>query len=486
MSITATPTKYQSPRRITISAHAVIHLSVSVCTSVLLALAHGRWILSHFSVDPYLQDSGWLAYLFASGDPLLHNPRAINSLSFYAHHVSPHLFIFGAPLSILLNLDGFHIFAVHQAAFFTLFFISSAVLSSPGMAGRNWRWTLIATVLVGAFGNTLFQAAAYPHIEIAIVALAAFAIVCWRRGWWLAYLSCLGWLPLIREDGGYYIFVVAACCAVLRYGGKAGVRRRTLVVMAGIGICASILSFGIKAAYFPGFDAFRTNFSGAAWSHVTVAFVEERVRALLTNWNVIPVIVGSLLLSMKSWEYGLGILLLAPIYLLHLMAIRPEHGHFTLYFALPWLWPWMLWIALYSERSSSCVADASETIILLACSATLCAPVMWAFGSRQSYWYLGEWAFTRPVYNLSMMNRYVRTALQSESVAPERRCTSQGVAALVPGDLEPSRVIYRDPARCALLVLMKGETDYPALAGSAEASGLRPIARARNLEVWVK
>jgi hypothetical protein len=48
-------------------------------------VTHARWILTHFSNGGNLFDSGWLAYLFGSGDPLLHNPSSVDPqrLSFY-------------------------------------------------------------------------------------------------------------------------------------------------------------------------------------------------------------------------------------------------------------------------------------------------------------------------------------------------------------------------------------------------------------------
>ena len=89
----------------------------------LIFATHSRWIFAHFSNDGYIEDSGWLAYLFESADPLLHNPSGVNDLSFYAHHLSPHIFLFGAPLAKLLGFTGFEIFAYHQGLFFGLFFL---------------------------------------------------------------------------------------------------------------------------------------------------------------------------------------------------------------------------------------------------------------------------------------------------------------------------------------------------------------------------
>src|SRR5437773_2751488 len=48
-------------------------LLVALIFCVLFAV-HARWIFTHFSSDGYLCDSGWLAYLFEAGGPLLQNP----------------------------------------------------------------------------------------------------------------------------------------------------------------------------------------------------------------------------------------------------------------------------------------------------------------------------------------------------------------------------------------------------------------------------
>ena len=107
--------------------------TIALVASVLLMFAlifatHSRWIFTHFSSDGYLEDSGWLAYLFESADPLLHNPSGVNGLSFYAHHLSPHIFLFGAPLAKLLRFTGIEIFAYHQGLFFGLFFLSFCLI----------------------------------------------------------------------------------------------------------------------------------------------------------------------------------------------------------------------------------------------------------------------------------------------------------------------------------------------------------------------
>ena len=101
--------------------------SVLVMFALIFA-THSRYIFTHFSSDGYLEDSGWFAYLFESADPLLHNPSGVNDLSYHAHHLSPHTFLFGAPLAKLLGFTGFEIFAYHQGLFFGLFFLSFCLI----------------------------------------------------------------------------------------------------------------------------------------------------------------------------------------------------------------------------------------------------------------------------------------------------------------------------------------------------------------------
>jgi hypothetical protein len=186
--------------------------------------AHARLIFTHFSNDGYLCDSGWLAFLFESGGPLLRNPSGvvgeacsgINQPSFLAHHLSPHIFLFGAPLSNLFNLSGIEILACHQGLFFGLLFVSLylAVTAEP----LPYACRIIATlsaVLMGTLSNVLLQAATYPHYEIAMSALASLAVAARLSGQGRLFTFCLVWLPLIREDGGLYAaFACTACLAV--------------------------------------------------------------------------------------------------------------------------------------------------------------------------------------------------------------------------------------------------------------------------------
>jgi hypothetical protein len=469
---------------------------------VLLAFAllfamHSRWIFTHFSSDAYLEDSGWLAYLFGSADPLLHNPSGVNDLSFHAHHLSPHIFLFGAPLSKLLGLTGIQIFAYHQGFFFGLFFVSFFLLAArPGMRRRDQIVATVSAVLLGALSNALFQAAAYPHYEIAMISIATLAMAAWLAHYPWLFMLCLLWLPLVREDGGFYAAVVCLACLAVEHdrGRRIDSSTRLLTVLALAGIIASASSFLVKAWSFPGFDAFANNFSGHSWNHATAAFVLERVLAILHNLNIVPVLLGCALLSAFDIRYLTGLVLLSPLYLIHLLAIRPEHGHFTLYFALPWLLPCAIWLAVFVRRSTMSHVAFTEGAVILAVALTLSAPMQAAAGAPGQFWYVAKWAFQRPVADIRGMQDYVLWARTSLAATEDGRrpnqnkqCVSQGIAALIPHEIRPDEVLTTDAdlRECQVIFLMRGDMHYAELSARAQAAGFDRVGSTRNAEMWL-
>jgi hypothetical protein len=472
---------------------------VLIIFSLLFAL-HSRWIYTHFSSDAYLEDSGWLAYLLESRDPLLRNPQAENNLSFYAHHLSPHIFLFGAPLSKLFGFDGFRIFAWHQGLFFGLFFVAVyAVARASGMRRTDRVVAAVSAVLLGACANALFQAAGYPHQEIAMMALAILAIGAWLRQLRLLFVVCLLWLPLVREDGGFYGAVVCLSCLAVDVepGRRWNERTRLLLALSAAGLIASVGSFLIKAYFFPGFDAIAQNFAGgkqyspAPWGHLTTAFALERAGAMLRNLNVVPVLVGSAVLAAFDKRYVTGVALLSPIYLIHLLAFRASHGHFTLYFALPWLIPCVIWLAVFSKRSSTSRSTGAEAVAILGAAVMLSAPFQAAVGTREASLYVATWAFRRSVVDIRSMQDFVRWTKKgfgAIGLEPnQRQCFSQAIAALVPNDIRPEEILTPDAnlRNCQMIVLMRGEVFYGELATRSEAAGFRPMKSKENAEVWV-
>jgi hypothetical protein len=450
-------------------------------------VTHSRFIFTHFSSDAYLEDSGWMAYLFESADPLLRNPSGVNDLSFYAHHLSPHIFLFGAPLAKMFRLTGVEIFAYHQGFFFGLFFLAFVLLvARADMPRRDWILAAVSAIALGAVSNPVLQAAAYPHTEIAMMAIATLGIAAWLGGLRLVFGLCLTWLPLIREDGGFYVAFVCLACIAVDFDNSRRVSRsaRVLAMLAVAGVAASGLSFLIKSWFFPGFTAFANNFSGEGWNHLSAAFVMERVRSMLANWNIVPVLLGCVVLSFFDIRYLTGLVLLSPVLLLHLLAVRPEHGYFTLYFALPWLLSCATWLAVFVRRSTMRRAAVAEGVIILVASLALAAPLQAAAGSKKEFWFVTGLAIQRPVADIRGMQQFARWARRSLG---SNVCVSQGIAALIPNDIQPAEVLTwtSDLHPCRVLVLMRGDMYYGTLEPRARTQKFEPTKSSGNVEIWL-
>jgi hypothetical protein len=480
-------------------------LSVAgVALAAIVGCLHARLVLTHFSSDAYLCDSGWIAFLFEAADPLLRNPSGsaicattpgIERLSFYAHHLSPHIFVVGA-LGRAAGLNGFTILALHQGVAFAAIAAACWFLAA-GVTRPLWLAIagLVSATAIGTLGNVLWQAAAYPHYETAMFAVTTVAMAAWVRRAPRLWLACLIWLPLIREDGGLYAAIVCLCCAAIARGRDEGdpASRRTLIVLAMAGLGASGAAFAIKAHFFPGFDAFAYNFAGDSWRHVSRSFLVERIRATLTNGNVGPVLLGCLLLGVRDPRYALGLLLLAPVYLLHVLSVRPEHGGFTLYYALPWVVTTAVWLMVFVERTRRLRAGAMEAIALVTIALVLSAPAQAAFGLRGSFWYVARWSVSRPVANLESIREFVRSVRRlyppgdANGSGGVVQCVSAGIGALIPNEVRASEIVMpgADLSTCQTLLLMRGDMHHGPLAARAEAQSFVLVSERQTAELWM-
>lgn len=476
-----------SIRRPWLSASVWMVAAVVTCAGV--ALVHGRWVLGHFSTDAYLLDSGWLAYLLETADPLLKNPSSVNDLSFYAHHLSPHLFLFGVPFA--RHLNGFEILAIHSALFFALF--AAAVLWG-GYVNAGWRFValgLLAAVSIGALSNILFQAAGYPHYEIAMLSVTALALVAWEKGWRRLFLSCVVWLPLIREDGGFYAAFLGLASWVIAEPDQRARHRTLLWAVFGGGVLVGAASMVFKSQVFPGFDAFQSNFSGQSWSHLSWPFLAGRAYTAVTNPNIVPVLVGCGALAVFDVRYVAGLALLLPLFVLHLLSVRDEHGHFTLYFALPWLLPAVIWVVLLARRQRLARASLAEALAVVVFALAMTAPAQAAVGIRTNFWYVVPWSFDRPVLDLEDLRRFARNAHRSfDSMGPSDAlaCASVGVAALIPNDLRPKEVVDPDIgiSECGTVLLMVGDIHAAAIGAQLETLRFQLVAERGTLQLWMR
>ena len=175
---------------VTPSAGRLADLLLELLVFGAVFVTHARWILTHFSSDGNLWDAGWLAYLFETGDPLLPNPSAVEPerLSLSTFLLYPYIYLFGTPLSYLFGLTGIESFALHQGLFFGLFFLSLYLISSAVRPGRRDRAVVaFSAIAIGALSNVLLQAAAVPHYEIALLALASLAVAAWATDHFLVF-----------------------------------------------------------------------------------------------------------------------------------------------------------------------------------------------------------------------------------------------------------------------------------------------------------
>jgi hypothetical protein len=463
-------------------------------------ITHARWILVHFSNDGNLWDAGWLAYLFETGDPLLPNPSAVepDRLSFYTFHLSPYIYLFGTPLSYLFGLTGIEIFALHQGLFFGLFFISLYLITSM-MRPRRRDWAVVAfsAIAIGALSNVLLQAAAFPHYEIALLALASLAVTAWATDHYLVFAFCLVWLPLVREDGGFYAAFACLACLALDYspGRWRDARIVRLGALALLEIAASFFAIWVKATYFPStWFTFAYTFSGNSWDHVSTALIVERLLSLIRSPNTLPVLAGSVILAAVDRRYASGFVLLSPLYLLYLLAVTSGPGELTMYYALPWLLPATVWMVVFARRSRAAATTLPESVVLVLLAAALSVPMHRVLGVEREYSYVVKLAFVRPVVSISSLQRFVREARRNHTLdsldgtSAQSQCVSAGIAALVPNDVQPDEVIYADGNldKCRSVFLLRGGSQDGPVRAQAEAHGFKPIATRYNASLWVR
>ena len=219
-----------------------------------------------------------------------------------------------------------------------------------------------------------------------MLSVSTLALVAWEKPLWhRLFLACVIWLPLIREDGGFYAAFAGLASWAIAEPDRRARRRRTLLTVFFGGILVSAASMVFKSYMFPGFDAFQSNFSGQSWSHLSWPFVLERAHAAVTNPNIVPVLLGCCALAFRDLRYAAGLVLLLPLFMLHLLSVRDEHGHVTLYFALPWLLPPVIWILLLARRQQMGRASLAEALTVVAFAITMTAPAQAAVGIQTNF-----------------------------------------------------------------------------------------------------
>ena len=184
-------------------------------------------------------------------------------------------------------------------------------------------------------------------------------------------------------------------------------------------------------------------------------------------------------------------LLLSPLFLLHLVAVRDELAQFRLYYALPWLLVCAGWLGVFTSRSQGPRRPSVvECAALVAAAVLLASPVQAVLGARDNFWNVATTAVTRPVADLRKMRQFVLSRLTAarsgEGPAAGSVCVSLGIAALAPNHLAEREVVPSDAelSGCGHLLLLHGDMSYEPLAARAEGAGFRRVAATDNAEYW--
>lgn len=431
-----------------------------------------RFVLQQFSNGPFLLDSGWFAYLLGAGDPALHNPSAIGSETFYSYHLSPYLGLLSVAFHAL-GIDGFQALALIEGVMFAGL---TALLAFTTLRARPLSLAalgLAAAIGFSLLGNITLQIARYPHFEIAFVTLGLLGalLIGTRQPLW-AVLP-LGLLCLVREDGGLYAALFLLASSLIFAGLPAtpsAFARRLAVRLAGGALVAATLTLTVKQIYFGQFSAFTADFSGDGWRQLSLPFFGQRLLAILVQPQWTITLVVTLVLGRINWRYFVFFVLISPLLILQMIAVRPSIGRFELYYAIPWLIVWVgLFLAAYA-RSLTQQLRRPECLILFVGAMMLMTPIPAALGIPTT-WFVARDAVLSPTIDLVQLRGEIERALSSH----EKICVSSGIAGLAPNAVAQAQVLAAEPdlSRCGTVFLFRGEMVYQGLKRRLDAAAFR-------------
>lgn len=413
---------------------------------------HARFVLVHFTQGALLFDTGWFAWIMASGDPWLTDPRAIDGLSYFNYHLTPYL----SAISVVVHAigaDRFVAYAIHQGAAFALVAGSLCGLVLTTWRGCRSGLLLAAAVIEMTIGDVTLQVASLPHPEVAIVAFCLMGSALWlnrHRGWGTVAFAVA---CLVREDGGLYAAAFLVALALLQPLGRDTPRSREIALSVAA-VVVSLLMFCVKSWFFPGFSAFAFNYSGNHWDHLTAENLGQRLREFATNPQVLTTIVPALLLAVVSWRYLLFPALMAPLIVAQLLAARAHLWEFHYYYALPFLVIWAGSVVVAADRSRRAVARGFEPAVLLVSAILGSAPLLFMLSGNNSLPVLGA-ALVQPVEDVSALSQ---EATRRAADVPDL-CVSTSIAAIAPDSFGPEQILGPDlnVNRCKTVFLYDGD-----------------------------
>lgn len=427
----------EKPSQTETTADRVVRTGLAVACVAAVFWLNARYVLVHFTHGPALLDTGWFAWIMASGDPWLTNPHAVSDMSYFNYHLTPYLSAISVAIHAL-GIDRFLAFAVHQGIVFAL--LAASLCALVLMTWRGARsGVLLAAVMIGALlGDVALQIASFPHPEAAIVTFCLLGCVLWfnsQRGWAAAVFAAT---CLVREDGGLYAGAFLFALALFRPVDRRTPRSQEVVLGAAL-IVVSMLMFWIKTTFFPGFSAFAFNYSGNHWDHLTPENLQRRLLTFATNPQVLTTIVPALLLATLSWRYLLFPVLMAPLILAQLIAARIHLWEFHYYYAIPFLVIWAGTVVVAAYRSRQAAMRVVESVVLLISAALGSAPLLFAISPINSFAVLGV-PFVWPVDDIPSLSREAAALTAGET----NFCVSTSWAALAPDSYRPTQVLDPD------------------------------------------
>jgi len=443
--------------------------SVGVLGTLATFALNYRFVLQQLSNGPYLLDAGWFAYLLGAGDLALHNPSAIGGGTFYSFHLSPYLGLLSLAFHAL-GIDGFRALALSEGVMFAGLTALLAFMALRARPASLAALVLTAAIGFSLLGNITLQIASYPHFEIAFVTLGLLGAMLTRTRQPLWAILPLGLLCLVREDGGLYaaLFLLASSLIFEGLPATPGAFTQRLAVRLAAGtLVGAALTLAIKQIYFGQFSAFTADFSGDGWRQLSLPFVGQRLLAVVVQPQWTITLAVTVVLGRINWRYLVFLLLISPLLILQIIAVRPSIGRFELYYAIPWL---IIWVGLFLAAYARSVAQQlrrPECLILFVGAMMLTTPIPAALGIPTA-WFVARDTVLAPTVDLAALRTDVERALSGR----DKICVSPGISGVAPDAVRPAQILRDEPelSPCGTVFLYRGEMGYPRLKRRLDAA----------------
>ena len=337
-----------------------MNFSVIFRTAVILLAAGlaSSYTLNHFYVQgPYMQDSGWFAYLSAHASQWpASNPPAIGG-TYFSTHFSP-AFYLGSALYAGIVALGITLFdpvwfALSQGLWFAIIVAASLMLLEDQASGGILALLVKSTLaLLIGFNGIALAILSYPHFEIAIPALFLAFFALEQKGYRRTAVLSLTLGLLMREDAGfhYFGFLILLAIALGRGSLRFSKDRREPFFLAMGFFCLGyslIILFLQKMLFASGDNAMARVYLGdPPLAHLSWGFMKERLT--FASAHRLYILAPLMLLAMisffrRSMVLILGVIAALPWLALNLMAVAALPGNLTSHYPFPlmisFFWP---------------------------------------------------------------------------------------------------------------------------------------------------